>query len=152
MESTDTSYQTAHDGRPGFEMRPIQSHRNSDRDQRRSSSTPEDTTSWRRRSRNSTTSQNDASSGPINPSIETNGHIEGVSAQNLGELFPHAPATMADPPPPLEYWEVASLIINKMVGTGIFTAPPTILLYTGNKREALGLWVTGFVYTIIRYA
>lgn len=31
----------------------------------------------------------------------------------------------------LSWKDVSALIINKMIGTGIFTGPPTILLYTG---------------------
>lgn len=60
-------------------------------------------------------------------------------------------AEMEDPPRPLKWWSVASLIINKMIGTGIFTTPPLILALTGKKSEALGLWVAGFFYTIVRY-
>jgi hypothetical protein len=50
----------------------------------------------------------------------------------------------------LTWWDVSALIINKMIGTGIFTGPPTILLYTGNKTTALCLWAGGFAYTLIR--
>jgi hypothetical protein len=49
----------------------------------------------------------------------------------------------------LTWWDVTALIINKMIGTGIFTGPPTILLYTGNKRIALGFWAVGFLYTLL---
>ena len=52
----------------------------------------------------------------------------------------------------LTWWDVAALIINKMIGTGIFSGPPTVLLYTGKKSTALWLWAAGFVYTLIRYA
>jgi hypothetical protein len=51
----------------------------------------------------------------------------------------------------LDEYDVASLIVNKMIGTGIFTAPPAVLLLTGSKREAIGLWVLGAFYTVIRY-
>jgi hypothetical protein len=54
------------------------------------------------------------------------------------------------PARPLEVWDVASLIINKMIGTGIFTAPPTVLLMTGRPGLAFGLWLLGFAYTIVR--
>jgi len=54
------------------------------------------------------------------------------------------------PARPLEVWDVASLIINKMIGTGIFTAPPTVLLMTGSPSLAFGLWTLGFAYTIVR--
>ncbi|KAF2184946.1 hypothetical protein K469DRAFT_167604 [Zopfia rhizophila CBS 207.26] len=49
----------------------------------------------------------------------------------------------------LTWWDVASLIINKMIGTGIFTGPPMILLYTGKKSSALWIWAGGFVYILI---
>lgn len=51
----------------------------------------------------------------------------------------------------LSWWDVSALIINKMIGTGIFTGPPTILLHTGKKSTALVLWATGLVYTLLRY-
>jgi hypothetical protein len=39
-----------------------------------------------------------------------------------------------------------------MIGTGIFTTPVAILVKThNNKGLALGLWILGFVYTLIRY-
>lgn len=50
----------------------------------------------------------------------------------------------------LSVWDVAAFIINKMVGTGILTTPPTILKYTqGDRNLAVGLWALGFVYTIV---
>jgi len=39
-----------------------------------------------------------------------------------------------------------------MIGTDIFSGPPTVLLYTRKKSTALWLWAAGFVYTLIRYA
>ncbi|KAK6535901.1 hypothetical protein TWF281_000152 [Arthrobotrys megalospora] len=45
--------------------------------------------------------------------------------------------------------EVASLIINKMVGSGIVTGPAQVLLYTGRKDYALLLWGLGFLYTLV---
>jgi hypothetical protein len=49
-------------------------------------------------------------------------------------------------------FDVFSLIVNKMIGTGIYTAPTTVLLLTGDKQLSLGLWGVGFVYTIMRCA
>ena len=46
--------------------------------------------------------------------------------------------------------DVFSLIVNKMIGTGIYTAPTTVLLLTGSKQVSLVLWVIGFVYTVMR--
>lgn len=51
----------------------------------------------------------------------------------------------------LDWKDVAALIINKMVGTGIFTGPLTVLLATNSKAIALTLWVLGFAYTVLRY-
>jgi hypothetical protein len=47
-------------------------------------------------------------------------------------------------------FDVFSLIVNKMIGTGIYTAPTTVLLLTGDKQLSLGLWAVGFVFTIMR--
>ncbi|KAF8864817.1 hypothetical protein BDZ45DRAFT_669190 [Acephala macrosclerotiorum] len=46
-------------------------------------------------------------------------------------------------------FDVFSLIVNKMIGTGIYTAPTTVLLLTGNAQLSLGLWAVGFFYTIM---
>jgi hypothetical protein len=46
---------------------------------------------------------------------------------------------------------VACLIINKMIGTGIYTTSGTVLLLAGNKVLALFLWVFGGVYSYLRY-
>lgn len=48
-------------------------------------------------------------------------------------------------------WTVAALIINKMIGSGIFTGPAIVLLNTRNKNIAIMLWVLGFIYTLLRY-
>jgi hypothetical protein len=50
----------------------------------------------------------------------------------------------------LSTWDVASLIANKMIGTGIFTGPSTVLQFTLNKNVAIGLWTLGFFYTLLR--
>jgi len=51
--------------------------------------------------------------------------------------------------PTLDRWDVAALIINKIVGTGIFTGPPLVLIYTQSKAEAMSLWILGLVYTYL---
>jgi hypothetical protein len=48
-------------------------------------------------------------------------------------------------------FDVFSLIVNKMIGTGIYTAPTTVLLLTGSAPLSLGLWAVGFIYTIMRW-
>jgi hypothetical protein len=50
----------------------------------------------------------------------------------------------------LSTWDVAALIANKMIGTGIFTGPTLVLRYTLNKNVAIGLWTLGFLYTLLR--
>lgn len=48
----------------------------------------------------------------------------------------------------LGYLSTAALIINKMIGTGIFSKPSSILTQTGSKGGALFLWATGGVMTL----
>lgn len=96
-------------------------------------------------------SQDDHAAGMPDGVAAPNNHHDELDAQD-----PEAPppkyraSTVDEPPRPLRWWDVSSLIINKMIGTGIYTSPPAVLVLTGNKREALGLWVTGFVYTLVR--
>jgi hypothetical protein len=69
----------------------------------------------------------------------------------IPEEVPRIPAN-EDPLFPLNYRDVAAFIINKMIGTGIFVSPATVLILTRNKVEALFLWVLGLVYALVRYA
>ncbi|MCJ1347406.1 hypothetical protein MMC31_005631, partial [Peltigera leucophlebia] len=49
----------------------------------------------------------------------------------------------------LGYFSVAALIINRMIGTGIFSTPSSVLSGTGgSKGAALFLWVLGSIATI----
>ncbi|KAG8667807.1 hypothetical protein FPOAC2_13005 [Fusarium poae] len=52
----------------------------------------------------------------------------------------------------LNVLDVFSLIVNKMVGTGIFTAPASVFLMTGNRITTLCLFFAGFLYTIVSMA
>lgn len=52
---------------------------------------------------------------------------------------------------PLRTFDVFALIVNKMVGTGIYTAPASVFLMTGNKSLTLGLFGIGFLYSLVRY-
>lgn len=52
--------------------------------------------------------------------------------------------------PELTWIDVFSLIVNKMIGTGIFTAPASIFLLTGQKSLTLGLWGIGLFYSMVR--
>lgn len=48
----------------------------------------------------------------------------------------------------LGYMSTAALIINKMIGTGIFSMPSSVLASTGSKGGSLFLWVTGGFMTM----
>lgn len=51
----------------------------------------------------------------------------------------------------LGVFDVFSLIVNKMIGTGIYTSPTAVFLLTGNKSLTLGLFVVGFLYCLMRF-
>ncbi|KAK2599262.1 hypothetical protein N8I77_011032 [Diaporthe amygdali] len=54
--------------------------------------------------------------------------------------------------PGLTWFDVFSLIVNKMIGTGIFTTPASIFLLTGQKSLTLGLWGIGLFYSMVSMA
>jgi hypothetical protein len=83
---------------------------------------------------------------------ETNGDANGEAALNLAQMqVIERVLPFEDPAFPLNSRDVCAFIVNKMIGTGIFTAPPTVLLLTRSKGEALGLWILGFAYTLVRF-
>ena len=49
----------------------------------------------------------------------------------------------------LNVLDVASLILNKMIGTGIFTTPGTILLLNHSKGLTVALWALGGPYCLL---
>jgi hypothetical protein len=51
----------------------------------------------------------------------------------------------------LGFFDVFSLIVNKMIGTGIYTSPTAVFLLTGNKSLTLGLFAVGFLYCLMRF-
>jgi len=53
---------------------------------------------------------------------------------------------------PMGILDVASVILNKMVGTGIFTVPGQVLVSTGSKRISLVLWAVGGLWTAAWYS
>ena len=83
--------------------------------------------------------------GMIEAQINTPRATSNGSLQHFEQL-----PTFGDTPRPLNSRDVCSFIVNKMVGTGIYTTPPVVLLLTRSKGEALGLWFIGFVYTLVR--
>ena len=52
----------------------------------------------------------------------------------------------------LSTFDVFALIVNKMVGTGIFTAPTLVLALTESRELSIFLWIAGSIYSIIRCA
>jgi hypothetical protein len=54
------------------------------------------------------------------------------------------------PQKPLDTIDVACLIINKMIGAGIFVSSPMVTYIVGNKLGALVLWIIGGIVSFIR--
>lgn len=54
-------------------------------------------------------------------------------------------------PPPLGVLDVAAVIFNKMVGTGIFTTPGQVLKLVGSKKGSLIMWAFGGVWSALWY-
>jgi hypothetical protein len=50
----------------------------------------------------------------------------------------------------LNMFDVAALIINKMIGTGIFTTPGLVLSLTGNKKVSIVMWFCGGIWSFLR--
>lgn len=82
-----------------------------------------------------------------------------VDRSEHGDLDLYEDATrMAEQPregwavPGLTWFDVFSLIVNKMIGTGIFTTPASIFLLTGQKSLTLGLWGIGLFYSMVSMA
>lgn len=46
--------------------------------------------------------------------------------------------------------DVACLIINKMIGGGVFVSSSHVVFLTGNKLVALALWIFGGIYSFCR--
>ncbi|KAF7556406.1 hypothetical protein G7Z17_g1479 [Cylindrodendrum hubeiense] len=74
--------------------------------------------------------------------------------QNISPFKPRPSPDDADPASnwakgPLATFDVFALIVNKMIGTGIYSAPATVYVLTGNKSLTLGLFSIGFIYTLI---
>lgn len=83
-------------------------------------------------------------------------HVDG-SEHGDSDLYEDA-TRMAEQPregwavPGLTWFDVFSLIVNKMIGTGIFTTPASIFLLTGQKSLTLGLWGIGLFYSMVSMA
>ena len=81
----------------------------------------------------------------------TNGDVRKSDLDHFGSMniIERVPST-EEPLLPLNSRDVCAFIVNKMIGTGIFTTPATVLFLTKSKGEALGLWILGFAYVLIR--
>jgi hypothetical protein len=51
----------------------------------------------------------------------------------------------------LGMFDVAALIINKQIGTGIFTTPGLVLSLTGSKTTSIVMWFCGGIWAFLRY-
>lgn len=75
-----------------------------------------------------------------------------AQSRNPAGPFDNAEADhRVDSPRTLTQTDVTALVINNMIGTGIFTGPYIVLVNTQSKSVAMGLWVAGFTHTIARY-
>ncbi|KAK1994442.1 hypothetical protein LX36DRAFT_584345 [Colletotrichum falcatum] len=59
------------------------------------------------------------------------------------------PASKEDNHGELDTFDIFSLIVNRMIGTGVYTAPAAVYLMTEQKILTLGLWGIGFLYSVI---
>lgn len=50
----------------------------------------------------------------------------------------------------LGFVQCSSLMINQMIGTGIFTTPGFVLLLVKSKQISLVLWAVGGIYSLLR--
>ncbi|KAF3311891.1 hypothetical protein TWF173_007976 [Orbilia oligospora] len=63
-----------------------------------------------------------------------NGHPNETSSVNIKDL---------------QKWDIIFLVMNKMIGAGIYFVPAQVLVLVGSKWGAMSVWVFGFVYTYI---
>lgn len=76
-------------------------------------------------------------------------------APNNGPFKPRAPDNETTQEPHEEglgSFDVFSLIVNKMIGTGIYTSPVVVYRMTGSKSITLALFGVGFVYCLMSTA
>jgi hypothetical protein len=50
----------------------------------------------------------------------------------------------------LGFVQCSALMINQMIGTGVFTLPGVVLLLTKSKPIAITLWAVGGIYSLLR--
>ncbi|RKL10713.1 hypothetical protein BFJ68_g8691 [Fusarium oxysporum] len=82
-------------------------------------------------------------------------HQDSIQPYDAGPFVPRAPRddeTFDASEQGLGFFDVFSLIVNKMIGTGICTSPTAVFLLTGNKSLTLGLFAVGFLYCLMSTA
>lgn len=94
------------------------------------------------------------SQGPVGRAVYTGdaSHLQSAASQTRDR--PPSSDSIFDErdtivPKPLTAVDLASLVFNKMVGTGIFTVPGHVLKATASKKVSIGLWVAGGFYTAL---
>lgn len=79
------------------------------------------------------------------PSRSLPGNLnETLDYMDYEEPVGHTPVAGA-----LTSFDVFAFVVNKEVGTGIFTAPSLVLALTGSREKAIILWAVGFGYSVI---
>ncbi|OCL12418.1 amino acid transporter [Glonium stellatum] len=77
---------------------------------------------------------------------------EGPSDNDRSELSAAGPNTIITKAPEkrfrLGYWSVMGLVINRMIGTGIFNTPSTAMRGTRSVGITLLFWLCGAIYTL----
>lgn len=75
--------------------------------------------------------------------------LPGILNGTLHEMEYEAAAGHTPVAGALTSFDVFAFIVNKEVGTGIFTAPSLVLSLTGSREKAIILWAVGFGYSMI---
>lgn len=91
---------------------------------------------------------------PQNSDAEANPRAESDSDSDIQALFEdneHDPNTIVTSAPEtrfrLGYWSVMGLVINRMIGTGIFNTTSTVMRGTHSVGITLMFWFCGAIYT-----
>ena len=87
--------------------------------------------------------ENDRQSGRISLN---QGTLEPYTVPHSDESDEHEPPEVGR----LKAMDVFGFIVNKMVGTGIYTSPVMVLILTGSRGAAIGFWIIGVGYTFVR--
>lgn len=97
----------------------------------------------------------DTAVGPSYNPKEPRDEVERPGANTSGEVDGGDPKPTLDLPytedlsiqkRKLTVWDVAALILNKIIGTGIFTVPGLVLGLTNSKVVSVVYWILGGFY------